>query len=90
MTEHQKETLENLRSFNSNTTSDEISQMFGNPIKSTLADTTISWEIEQEGKVTRVKAYYLTGELNKIQFLSLDPFWGYTLYYSGKGVKSEI
>ena len=90
MTAPQKETLETLRAFSSNTSERDISKIFGSPVKSDFNKTTISWELSQEGKTTRVKAYFLTGDLNKIQFISLEPFWGYTLYYSENGVKNEI
>jgi hypothetical protein len=89
MTPPQKITLETLRSFKSGTTKVQISNIFGEPVKSTIGETTISWEINQASKITRVKAYFLTGELNKIQLLSLEPFWGYTLYYSKEGVSNE-
>lgn len=78
-----------MRSFNTHTSKADISNEFGKPLSSTLNETTISWEVNQGFKVTRVKAYFLTGKLNKIQFLSLDPFWGYTLYYSENGVERE-
>ena len=89
MTPAQKSTLETLRRFKSDTDKSEISNVFGNPVKSSLGETSISWEIDQDGNITRVKAYFITGELNKIHFISLDPFWGYTLYYSLDGVSHE-
>lgn len=90
MSAPQKSTLEKLRSFDTHTSKADISNEFGEPLNNTLNDTTISWEVKQDSKVTRVKAYFLTGELNKVQFLSLDPFWGYTLYYSKNGVENEL
>ena len=85
----QQETLETLRSFKSDSSKDDISNELGEPVKSEFLETTISWELIQLDQTTRVKAYFLTGKLNKIQFLSLEPFWGYTLYYSKEGVTNE-
>jgi len=89
MTDSQKSTLSTLRSYNVNTTPQEISDTFGKPIKSSAGGVTISWEIMQESHVTRVKAYFIAVVLKKIQFISLEPFWGYTLYYSKEGVSNE-
>ncbi len=89
MTAPQKATLETLRSFTSNSTKTNISNEFGEPVKSAVGEVTVSWELVQLDQTTRIKAYFLTGKLNKIQFLSLEPFWGYTLYYSKEGVSNE-
>jgi hypothetical protein len=90
MTGPQKATLETLRSFTSNSTTMDISNEFGEPVKAAVGEVTVSWELVQLDKTTRIKAYFLTDKLNKIQFLSLEPFWGYTLYYSKAGVSNEI
>ncbi len=89
MTAPQKATLETLRSFTSNSTKTDISKEFGEPVKAAVGEVTVSWELVQLDQTTRIKAYFLTGKLNKIQFLSLEPFWGYTLYYSKEGVSNE-
>lgn len=89
MTAHQKNTLETLRSFTTNSTKTDISNEFGEPINVAVGEITLSWELVQLDQTTRIKAYFLTGKLNKIQFLSLEPFWGYTLYYSKDGVSNE-
>ena len=89
MTAHQKNTLETLRSFTTNSTKTDISNEFGEPINVAVGEITVSWELVQLDQTTRIKAYFLTGKLNKIQFLSLEPFWGYTLYYSKDGVSNE-
>ncbi|MCP4481984.1 MAG: hypothetical protein GY817_04130 [bacterium] len=89
MTTPQKSTLETLRSFTSNSTKADISNEFGQPVKGAVGEVTVSWEMVQLEQTTRIKAYFLTGKLNKIQFLSLEPFWGYTLYYSKEGVSNE-
>ncbi|MEH6396067.1 hypothetical protein [Pseudoalteromonas sp.] len=89
MTAPQKATLETLRSFTSNSSKTDISNEFGEPVKAAIGEVTVSWELVQLDQTTRIKAYFLTGKLNKIQFLSLEPFWGYTLYYSKEGVSNE-
>lgn len=90
MTPEQNQTLLQLRSFTSKTTVKDISSLFGSPTNRKPGDITVGWEIDQDGDITYVKAYFLTGGLNKIQFMSLKPFWGYTLYYNDSGVTNEV
>ena len=81
MNNGQLETVEILESFDASTTPEQIATRLG--VDGTMgADHRADFVLVHDGAESHVRAYYLTGSLDKIQYLSLDPMWGYNVYYS--------
>ncbi len=87
MTDEQVQILHTLREFNWSTNPDTLSKKFGDPVLE--RSNQIAWEFNHKGKVTRVYAYYLTGGMDKIHYISMDPSWGHVIYYGENGIKGE-
>ena len=89
MDEVELEVLNQLRSYSIQTTEQDISKNFGPPIKG-AGTIRPSWEVVSGEQPKRVQAYFITGGLNKVHFLSLDPLWGYVIHYNSDGTILEM
>ena len=85
MSDDQKNIVRVIKGFSSDTTIQEISDKFGEPHNQGVGGINPSWKLMHNGKESRLRAYFITGGLNKIQYMSLDPFWGYSVYYDEQG-----
>ena len=85
MSKDQKEIALLMKNFTRKTTVSEISNHLGEPSSGGVGGVNPEWTIMHGEKETRLRAYFVTNGLNKIQYISLKPMWGYTLYYNDNG-----
>ena len=87
MNQGRKDTVEIMHGLTMSTTISDIKKILGDPSDMGISDLNPTWELLHEGKTTHLRAYFLTHQLNKVQYMSLDPMWGYTTYYDENGVR---
>lgn len=85
MSPSQKKIVEFMLSLTSNSTIEDINSSLGSATDMGVAGANPSWELRHGESTTQLRAYFLTGGLNKVQYISLSPMWGYTVYYDETG-----
>jgi hypothetical protein len=83
----QKATAKILRGFSQETTMEDISAILGEPKDGGVKGLNPTWELIHDGKTTQLRAYFISNKLVKIQYISIDPMWGYVTYYDTNGVR---
>ena len=83
----QKHTVEILHGFSFETKIDEISAILGEAKDMGMDGLNPTWELTHDGKTTHLRAYFIENQLVKMQYISIDPMWGYVVYYNENGVR---
>ena len=84
MNDGQRKTVEILELFDSATSPEQIATSLG--VDGTMgAPHRADFVLVHDGAESHVRAYYVSGSLDKIQYLSMSPMWGYSVYYTATG-----
>lgn len=81
MSQEQKNIVAVAKKFSATTTTDDITKILGRPYDKGVAGVNPQWNFKHGDHETRLKAYFISGSLDKVQYTSLDPLWGYSIYY---------
>lgn len=90
MTDAQKQVVIEAETYTNQTTINDLTKAFGPPVKMGVGGVNPEWSIWHDGKETRMRAYFISGGLDKVHYMSLDPMWGYIIHYDENGARPEF